>query len=1042
MMLIITGTVYPVSDIFASENTSEILDSEEESEPSEVRELRTAEDLILLSEKSKDESYTKNVRYILKNDIDLTGTDFSPISIFAGEFFGEGHKISGFIFTDRLDKAGFIRTVTGSGHITDLKISGVVEPTGDMSETGGITAVNYGLIEKCSFEGYLLAFEIAGGIAGHNMESGVIKNCVNLAEINATRRTGGISGFNEGLIDSSENRGSINASKKTAHEMDESRVSEDDGDEENTIDKLIPDSIDFKDENLFEKYDNGLKINYTGGIAGVCSGTILDSENSGTVGYPHVGYKTGGITGYDRGIISGCRNTGKIFGRKDTGGIAGQFEPYAVNAYSEDALSRTGDSLNELSERFEKFHKDFGVQDDKTQANIDAVRASSDELRDLIKFYKEYYRCKDDSVEREIKEKVDKIRSVTDSINLRRFDGETKDALQTFIDNSDDIEKLIDAAIAARQAGVLPDMVKFLEQLSDISRAGKEAADMLMTKAIRVSKDGRGMKEDLEDLRDATNELDDYLRGCVDDYKKDFRITSDDIQAHTDHMADEMDVLSDGLKYSDGEIRKDLDSMVSSLNSLNDGISDSYKEIQTELQKIYDTDEKKDIFDDLSDDDDTELKKGVLLSSDNDGDIAGDINCGGIAGIITEDSDTQSDFEVVSSGQVSLNYDRYEKATIINCRNNGEVTVRNDCAGGIVGRADLGAVINSHNYGRIESTEGDYAGGIAGRSAFVVRNCYSMCEAISGKYAGGITGLGHSLINNVCLSTVDPDMEYHGAVAGDTDNADLDNKDKGKVSGNTFVYKGLGAINGVTNDGESKAVSYGELLHTEGLPSDFGRMTVTFKNDGKTVKKIRVPYGRSIDSADFPEIRENLNGQFGYWEETDLSEIRQNMTVNAVYVDYIKSVASDRNVKPGLILNGRFYEGTTVNYSTKDHSTELPDGNEIIREVTFTVSNEFGIPENKSYTVRYMAEGCAPEDIVLLQSGDSYTAPALRRDGDYMVFDMPDEGSFYIARTREKKIRSVAPFAAAGVILIFIIIMTVSGLKKRKKDLKDGRKQE
>ncbi len=1058
IVLTLSETVYPVSGIFASEispekaaeispeamadMSAEAASAGDEAAPEGYRETRliaTVDDLIELSEKSSDESYTKGVQYLLKNNLDLTGSDYKPIAIFAGDFEGQGHTIKGFTLSGRVDESGFIRTVTKDGKVRDLQIEGILEPAGDMTKIGGVAGINYGLLQNLNFYGRLLAFEKAGGIAGHNMEGGVIRNCVNHAAINATRRTGGICGDNEGLIENCQNKGQINAYQKTAHEISEERdIPENEEDEEGDLDKLITDTLDLKDENLFDRYDNKIKINYTGGIAGVCSGIIKDSENSGIIGYSHVGYETGGITGYDRGIITGCRNSGKIYARKNAGGIAGQFEPYAVNAYSADALNKTGENLEELTDRIERFHKDYGAEDDLTQSHIDAVRATSDELRDVIKYYKEYYRCKDDSVEREIKSKVDCIRDIADSIDLRKYDRETKEALQVFIDNSDDISKLIDAWKEARGAGITADMSQFLAKLKEIGRANNEAVDTLMKKAVRVNKDVNEIEDDLKELRSASMDLDDYLRGCEDDYKKDFRITGDDIQLRTDLLAAEMDVLSDGLKGSDAKIRTDVDNMVSALNSLNDSMTDSYKEIQTELQKVYDTDGKEDIFDDISDDESTELKKGVLLYSENEGDIESDINGGGIVGVITDDSGSRSDFEVVSEGQVSLNYDRYEKATVLYCKNNGDVTVRNDCAGGIAGRADLGAVLYSDNFGRVESEEGSYAGGIAGRSASVIRNCRSMCEAISESYAGGIAGLARSLLNNVCLSAVDKDKEYHGAVAGNTDNADQKDDNKGKVSGNVFVYQGLGAINGVTDEREARTITYGELLKLDGIPSDFGKMTVTFKNNGKTVAKIKVPYGGNVDSSNYPEIAESTDGKFGYWEDKDLSHVQQNMTVEAVYVDYVTSVASDTGGKPGMILNGRFFDGTTLTYLEEAVDEELPDGSRIYRSVDFSIENPYGIPDNPFYTVRYRADGANQADVVLVEKDGGYVTKESRWDGSHIVFEMDETGRFYLARTRRKRMEITANYAVGAALSILFLVLIISSIKNRKKDQNKG----
>ncbi len=1047
MTVVVTGAGFPAAVSFAYEGTVE---------------LSTPEDLVKLSEESINESATVSVNFVLVNDIDLTDTDFKPISLFAGTLDGKGHSIKGFSFRDKGDRTGFIRTVTASGTVKNLKVEGAVTPLGEMSEVGGIAGENSGRIENCSFKGFILGQEIVGGIVGHNKEQGIIKGCINSASVNATKRTGGIAGFNEGIIESSENRGEINAARKTASEMDEDRGKDEEEsfyeeEAENGFDRVIFDTFDLKDDDILKKLDNGLKINYTGGITGVCSGTVRDCLNSGTVGYPHSGYKTGGITGYDRGIVTGCMNTALVFGRKDVGGIAGQFEPVVKNIYSKDALSEAGDALDQLTDLTEKLHKDIGSEDDRTQGNIDAIRNSSDELRQVIKEYKEYYRCKDDSVEREIRNQTENIRRILDEMEIKGYDSETKGALNALNDNTDKISALLDGAGSAAESGVSVDMTGLFLKISDILATNNAAFDTLLEKAVKANKDGHGLKKDLEELRGASNDLDDYLRGCVDDYKKDLRITGDDLESRTDRIADQADILSEGLKESDSAIRKDLDRVVESLNSLNVSMDESYREIQEELQKIYDTDEAEDVFDDVSDNEDTSDPEGTILYSVNDGDIEGDINTGGVVGTITDDPDKESDFEVVSGGQVGFRYERSKKAAVIHCRNNGDITVRNDYAGGIVGRADLGAVISSDNYGRIESLEGGYAGGIAGKSSFVIRGCRSKCEVVASKNAGGIAGIFHSGVGNICLSAVE-EGEFAGAVAGDRDDRDEKQEDRGTVSGNIFVYRGLGAINGVTDENEARAVTYGELLRMDDIPPEFGNMTVTFKAEGKTVKKLTVPYGGEVSPENYPLIGnekkdpgkpllyagENQEGQFGLWEDKDLSKIEQNITVNAVFMDYVTSIASDSSEKPDMILSGRFFEGTRLRYSFEEGNGEKDrNGNEILGTISFSPENEYGIPENNGYTVRFHLKDPDPVYQVYGEDDGYRVRKEVKKDREYLVFKTMDPGNFRITVEKDKKIPFLITAGAAALILLLagLAIRYFRNRKNKKgtEEIKEGK---
>ena len=99
----------------------------------------------------------------------------------------------------------------------------------------------------------------------------------------------------------------------------------------------------------FNSAENMAAHTDTGGIAGYSDGKIYYCSNSGTVGYQHVGYNTGGIVGrLHQGYLQNCTNSGAVFGRKDVGGIAGQMEPFLEIQYLDD-------KLKEIDRETEKF---------------------------------------------------------------------------------------------------------------------------------------------------------------------------------------------------------------------------------------------------------------------------------------------------------------------------------------------------------------------------------------------------------------------------------------------------------------------------------------------------------------------------------------------------------------------------------------------------------------------------------------------------------------------------------------------------------------
>ena len=237
-------------------------------------EISTAEELMALSEGSGDDSLTLGKTYVLTNDIDLSGKKMAPVQVFGGVFDGKGHSIKGFSYSGRQSGVGLFRTVIKGGEVRNLSLEVNMQPTEDMKNVGGIAGINYGLIKNCTVKGYILGIEAAGGIAGRNMKSGSIDSCINVAEVHGMRRTGGIAGYNEGSILLCENRGEINAISDTAWEIKDKRIKEQDVDEEEeeqNIEKLIPDNMDIMYDDLKDALKSDLEVNYTGGIAGVNS---------------------------------------------------------------------------------------------------------------------------------------------------------------------------------------------------------------------------------------------------------------------------------------------------------------------------------------------------------------------------------------------------------------------------------------------------------------------------------------------------------------------------------------------------------------------------------------------------------------------------------------------------------------------------------------------------------------------------------------------------------------------------------------------------
>lgn len=96
-----------------------------------------------------------------------------------------------------------------------------------------------------------------------------------------------------------------------------------------------------------------------------------------------------------------------------------------------------------------------------------------------------------------------------------------------------------------------------------------------------------------------------------------------------------------------------------------------------------------------------------------------------------------------------------------------------------MGRMDLGSVSQCESYAPVESSGGDYVGGIAGAAWSSIRDCWSRCALAGNDYIGGVAGLGKTVTNCRALVEIDEGSAYLGAVLGDLE-------EDGEVLGNSL----------------------------------------------------------------------------------------------------------------------------------------------------------------------------------------------------------------------------------------------------------------
>lgn len=1064
--------------------------------------LRTAADIQNLSKYSTVDSYSRDKIYRLENDIDFQGKPFPSIAVFSGTFDGGGHKLINFTINEAGSDIGLFRFVEATGRICNLGVSGNIVPDGSMERVGGIVGTNRGVIEKCTFSGELVAKKAGGGITGKNEEGGVIKNCTNQGRIVATKQAGGVAGRNEGILTNCRNTGTVNATMETVRDITG---------EESTALSLTEESLMSGDVS---------KINAAGGIAGSSAGEVDGCVNQGQVGYQHMGYGVGGIVGYNQGRIHGSRNFGVVCGRKNVGGINGQFEPYVELIYEADATDKLRDEADELNDILSRLSDTTGSAMDTTGDNLDSVADQLDSISDTLDANREYYknRVRDfrsglghrmDNMQNTIDDmgmdlSTDKIKNPMNNIrgdikkigeevlnlggNLSgnsifskdntadaaskvlyapaALDGEEDPDGQEIPDSQQpsagqetyDSRQISDAQEASGEPAAseppviseapetfnAPDALSSLPQMPSLS-SNQAAAEQIGKEVERLKKGLSNIKDlggsidgEMGKVQDAIlsygNELDRFGEnaGKLNDQVRDFRLyirefmdsMDNDLDVTDADMTDKLDTLSDLMRKtkddiwtSSDEIQDQMDVVRDQLHSMSNTMADGLDELEEKLDPDTDVDS---LYTDISDDESVS-GNGVITDCSNEGSINADINGGGICGMIGLEMDSDSDFTVEEVGQRSLRYERYARATVLRCKNFGSVKVKNNCAGGIVGRADVGAVIGGENYGAVRAEDGSYAGGIAGKSSYLIRNSYVLCDVTGNDYVGGVSGYGTDAGNNYVMAGIESESgEKTGSIMGECD-AD------GLVSGNYFVDEGVAAINSLTYEAAARGVSYEELLRQEGLPVEFYSFTVQFVADGRVVKKISRTYGEAVDPAEIPQVPDR-NGSMGVWEDKDLSFIRRNMVVEAIYSNWTTTIASAEPL-PVLLVEGNFYEGTRLEYEQLMDGLPQKAGYAPAAAYRYTVVSDSGVPSGE-VTVHVLADDLKKDAAVLtFDGGGQVSQPQAQRDGRYLVFTTADN-SFVILEKQGPPLWLLCLIGAALLILIIVAVIKRRGKKR------------
>lgn len=654
---------------------------------------------------------------------------------------------------------------------------------------------------------------------------------------------------------------------------------------------------------------------------------------------------------------------------------------------------------------------------------------------------------------------ADSVKDLSDSVNSVKA---SIDKIKSIIQNSDGSMKRWSSLTDAEKETIKKEILKLSDSLSDISASGAAALSALSSLANVLSTyDISGMADDVRrDIDRATD--------CLQKVNNSFKAASNTVRDIVNYLNAQPEIefvkLGDNFDTTKESLHDQLKGISDSLSGLSDHasvysdiVNDDLREVNDQLNVVFnlladtmtdlnELDLDKYYEDDIDDETLGQLTTGRTDICINKGIVRGDINVGGIAGSMSIDSE---DLEGNAAGSVDfeLGSKFITRCVITGSVNEGYVTAKKNGAGGIVGYMNHGVVVDSEGYGGVESTEGDYVGGICGESHTIIKRCYSLCSVTGTKNIGGIAGYAETLKNCYSMSDVTAENGKMGAIAGQINSYEdiEDNGEEIKVSGNYYVGDEIYGIDNISYTGVAEPITYQELLTVENLPKEFWHLKVIYKIEDTFLGSEEIKYGESLNALHYPDIPEK-EGYYGVWENVTDQTMKGTLLVEAEYRENVIVVQSGdgeedkegSHKKPYALVNQAFTEKTVLNAVVS--SITPPERAAKRDNVVYEVSLEnSGLGASDSFAIRLLNPYDKAE--VWVYRDGSWIELEGKVRGQYLQVDMIGTNEIFCLVSNDWNLLFIVGGAVAGAAVLAIVILILKGgtkCRENKKSKKTG----
>ncbi len=580
------------------------------------------------------------------------------------------------------------------------------------------------------------------------------------------------------------------------------------------------------------------------------------------------------------------------------------------------------------------------------------------------------------------------------------------------------------------------DMRKYLETMTNI--ASKYTDKMTDEARKQLGEAASSAKDAAGNLEDMGEETKDILKTLNDKPDIAFPRLGEDYQSTTGSLNSNLKSISENMGYLNDEVSSSGDLLGDDLSDINDQFSEIMMLYTDALDGVLDMDYSN-IYEDESQADAEESMDATIDGCTNNGIVEADLNVSGIAGTMAIEYDFDLESDITGLDDANMNSTFLTKCVLRQNVNQANITAQKSYAGGVCGLQEMGMALRCENYGRIESTSGDYVGGVAGQSLSHIRQSYAKCTVSGGEYVAGIVGYGNGIENCLAMVKVKEADAFSGAIAGNV-------SDNAEIADNYFVSDEIAGIDRISYSGKAEPKSYEEVLQLEGVPAKFRRMKITFYADEEEVGIIECPYGGSIALEKYPSIPEK-EGFYADWDNKELVNVKLDEDVTVEYVRYQTTLAGGQlreNHQSVLLVDGMFVQEDeiTVESLGVDEAVTLSEGEEP-GELTECWQLEIPDDGQTTHQIRYQAPGGRTKGVeIYVQDSAGWRKAETELMGIYYLF--PGEGSSVkvAVSVTEKEIADYIVFITAGGVVLLLLIVLIVHRKRKKRKARKAEKEE